>query len=102
VFVLNRSARSKIFKLKPWLTLPEAAKHLSGVCGEEVTEAHILRLALDGHLKLSVLFTSNALAKLGRVLTFDAVEKLAKETEVSPVVVPLNNGNCQNNCRLNS
>jgi hypothetical protein len=53
---LNKPARSKLFKLKEWLTLPEAAKHLSSVCDEEVTEADILRLGLDGHLKLSVYF----------------------------------------------
>jgi hypothetical protein len=30
VFELNKPAISKLFKLKKWLTLPEAAKHLSG------------------------------------------------------------------------
>ena len=45
---------SKLFKLKEWLTVPDAAQHLSGVFGEPVTEADVLRLGLDGHYKLSV------------------------------------------------
>jgi hypothetical protein len=53
---LNKPASSKLFKLKAWLTLPDAAKHLAIVYGEDVTEADILRWALDGHLKLSVYF----------------------------------------------
>jgi hypothetical protein len=91
VLVLNISAGSKIFKFKPWFTLPEVAKHLSGVFGEEVTEANILRFALDGHLKLSVLFTNNTCAKLGRLITIDSVEKLLKEAKVMPTLVPIYN-----------
>lgn len=53
---------SKLFKLKRWLTLPETARHLTGLCGEEVTEADILRLVLDGHLKLSVNFVQETWA----------------------------------------
>ncbi len=51
---------SKLFKLKEWLTLPDAAKHLAIAFGEEVGEADVLRLALDGHLKLSVNFVNKA------------------------------------------
>jgi hypothetical protein len=76
VVALNSPARSKLFKLKEWLTLPEAARHLSGVCGEEITEADILRLALAKHLTLSVNFVNHAYAKLGKVVHFDD-EKLA-------------------------
>lgn len=43
-----------LFTLREWLTIDEAAQHLHGVIGEPVTEADVLRLALDGHLKLSV------------------------------------------------
>jgi hypothetical protein len=38
----------------PWLTLPEAAEHLSAALQAEVGEADILRLALDRKLTLSV------------------------------------------------
>ena len=44
--------------LKEWLTVPDAAKRLSVIFGEEVTEADVLRLALDGHLKLSIYFVN--------------------------------------------
>lgn len=54
---------SKLFKLREWLTIPEAAKHLSVSFGEEVTEADVLRLALDGYIKLSVNFVNHSMAK---------------------------------------
>ncbi len=65
---------SKLFKLKKWLTLPDAAHHLSIVVEEEVTEADILRLALDGHLKLSVFLVNGARAKPCNVIQHADVE----------------------------
>ena len=59
---------NKLFKLKKWLTVPEAARHLSIVFGEEISEADVLRLALDGHLKLSVNFVNHSQAKPGKVI----------------------------------
>lgn len=54
---------SKLFKLKKWLTVPDAAKHLAIVFGEEVTEADVLRFALDGDLRLSVHLVNGAYAR---------------------------------------
>ncbi|MGZ8157940.1 MAG: hypothetical protein ACXWT1_16440 [Methylobacter sp.] len=71
---MNKPEGSKLFKLKEWLTLPDAAKHLSGVCNEEVTEADILRLALDGHLKLSVNFVNYTKARCGNIVSYEDVE----------------------------
>ncbi len=45
---------SKLFKLKKWLTLKDAVSHLAIVFGEDITEADVLRLALDGTLTLSL------------------------------------------------
>ena len=47
---------SKLLKLKQWLTVPDAAKYLTEACEEDVTEADVLRFALDGQLTLSVYF----------------------------------------------
>jgi hypothetical protein len=58
----------KLFNLKEWLTVADAARHLSIIFGEDVTEAEVLRLALDGHLKLSVDFVNHASAKRMRVI----------------------------------
>lgn len=74
VFALNKPPCSKIFKLKKWLTLPDAAKHLSNICNEEITEADILRLALDGHLKLSVNFVNYTKARCGKVVGYEDVK----------------------------
>lgn len=67
-------SKSKLFKLKEWLTVPDAARHLSIVFGEEVSEADVLRLALDGHLKLSVYFVNYAKASCGKVVPYEDVE----------------------------
>ena len=58
----------KLLSLKHWLTVPDAARHLSILFGEEVSEADVLRLALDGHLRLSVDFVNGARGQIGRVI----------------------------------
>lgn len=65
-----KSTSSKLLKFKEWLTVPEAAKHLSVICEEEVSEADILRLALDGYLKLSVNFVNYTYARIGKVVPY--------------------------------
>jgi hypothetical protein len=64
----------KLFTLKKWLTLQEAARHLAIVFGEEICEADVLRLALDGHLKLSVNFVNHARALKGNVGPIEEAE----------------------------
>jgi hypothetical protein len=56
----------KLFKLKQWLTVAEAARHLSTIFSEDVSEADVLRFALDGHLTLSVYFVNHARGRCGR------------------------------------
>lgn len=58
----------KLLKLLDWVPLPQAAKHLSVVLNEEVSEADMLRLALDGRLQLSVNFVNHAFAIAGEVV----------------------------------
>jgi hypothetical protein len=45
---------SKLFTLKQWVTMTDAAKYLTVSFGEQVTEADVIQLALDGHLRLSL------------------------------------------------
>jgi len=47
---------------------------LAIVFGEEVSEADVLRLALDGHLKLSVNFVNHARARKGNVVPIEEAE----------------------------
>ena len=58
----------KILNLKRWLTIPEAAKHLSLAFSEEVTDADVLYLALDQHLQLSVEFINGAMGRPGKII----------------------------------
>lgn len=64
----------KLFNLKEWLTVPDAARYLALSFGEEVAEADILRLALDGRLKLSVYFVNYAQARRGKVVPWEETE----------------------------
>lgn len=66
---------SKLLRFKEWVTVPEAAKRLSTVFEEEVAEADVLRLALDGHLKLSVNLINHCEAKGGRVVSICEARK---------------------------
>ena len=63
-----------LFKLKEWLTISEAAKYLSKIFGEEVNESDVLRLGIDGHLKLSVYFVNGAIARRGKVVSYEEAE----------------------------
>lgn len=65
---------SKLFKLKEWLIVPDAARHLSIAFGEEVSKADVLRLALDGRLRLSVNFVNHAVARCGKIVPIDEAE----------------------------
>jgi hypothetical protein len=67
---------SKLFKLREWLTVADAARYLAIAFDEEVIEADVLRLALDGHLKLSVNFVNHAWAKCGQVVPWEGTEWL--------------------------
>ncbi|NTW88717.1 MAG: hypothetical protein HGB26_06250, partial [Desulfobulbaceae bacterium] len=83
----TRSLSNKLFKLKEWVTVPEAARKLSLTFDEEVTEADLYRFALEGHLKLSVNFSKPTKARCGKVIPYDGVEestepKLASLSEV--------------------
>lgn len=83
---------SKLFELKEWLTLADAAQHLSIIFGEEVREADVLRLALDGHLKLSVRFVNHATAQRGKVVpieeaeTFEIPKTLLKDKDLRAIL----------------
>lgn len=58
----------KLLKFKEWVTLEEAVRHLSQMFEDEVYESDVLRLALDGHLTLSVNFVNGSQARRARVI----------------------------------
>ncbi|MDC5854532.1 hypothetical protein [Vibrio europaeus] len=69
---------SKLYKLKKFLTLDEASEHLSNTLEEKVSLADVYRLALDGHLTISVRFLDMIVMSLGRIFE-DTAEKLSPE-----------------------
>jgi hypothetical protein len=66
---------SKLFKLKEWLTIEEAAKHLTTMLGEEVSIADIFRLALDKHLILSMNFPNGTYGNFGKVVSLENTKR---------------------------
>lgn len=64
----------KLFKLKEWLTVTDAARYLAILCDEDVTEADVLRFALDGHLRLSVRFVNATPGRRGSVVSLNDTE----------------------------
>jgi hypothetical protein len=73
----------KLFNLKQWLTVPDAARHLSVLFGEDVSEADVLHLALNGCLTLSVEFVNHAAARCGPVVPL-------KDAKFITVLSPIN------------
>ncbi len=59
---------SKLLKLLDWVTVPEAAKHLSVIVGDEVSESTVLRLALDRRITLSANFVNHVPMLKGTVV----------------------------------
>ncbi len=79
--------RSKLLKLKSWLTVAEAANHLSLLVDEEVTEADIFQFALVRRLTLSVRFVNPVTAmQLTPERTFERTDE--DEWEVGPDEFP--------------
>jgi hypothetical protein len=62
---------SKIYKLKRWLTLEDAAMHLARSLGEEVSVSDLLQLAVDGRLVLSVELVNHATANIGKLVPLE-------------------------------
>lgn len=67
---------SKLFKLKEWVSIPEAARHLSQMLAEPVNEADIYQMGLSKHLKISVYFPNTARARLGKVVPYAQVPQV--------------------------
>lgn len=72
---------SKLLKLKTWLSLTDAAKNLSIMSEEEVTEADVLRFSLDGHLRLSIYFINDSKAKFGTIVPYEEVLDLLSKKQ---------------------
>lgn len=64
---------SKLLKLKEWVTIPDAAMHLTQIFNEPFSEADIFQLALDEHITISVMFPNRAHAQIGKVVPFKEV-----------------------------
>lgn len=65
-YKLMESNVSKLLQIKDWLTIPDAAKQLTSLLGENVTESDLLYFALNGKIRLSVFFVNPTRARLGK------------------------------------
>lgn len=76
--------KSKLYSLKEWLTLEDAASHLSSVLSEKVTVADILQLAIQERIRLSVNLISAVYANQGTVRDISEA-KIFLHTAKSPL-----------------
>lgn len=74
---------NKLFKLRKWLTVSEAADHLTRSLKELVTEADIYRLGLEGHLTLSVDLIHHANAHVGVLIPLSKAKKITGLPSIS-------------------
>lgn len=65
---------TKLFQLKEWLTIRDAARQLTSMLNEDVSEADIYQLALDGNLIISAYLPNGADAKKGRLVQYEEVK----------------------------
>lgn len=72
----------KLYKLKKWLTIDEAAQRLSIELGEEVTKADILQLAVEEQLRMSVYIPHDWEGKICDITT----DKEKADSEYTDVV----------------
>ena len=78
----------KLLKLKDYVTVQEAAQKLTTFLGLEVSQADVLRFALEGSLKLSVNFANIVKAKRGEIVAKDELtSKEAPPTEGCPPIL---------------
>jgi hypothetical protein len=71
----------RLLNLKEWLTLADAIRHLSILFGEDISEADVLRLALDGHLTLSVYFVNGAACLRGPLVSTQDAKRDTKSLD---------------------
>ena len=76
---------SKLLKLREWSSVGDAAKRLSDKWSERVSESDVLRLALDGHLTLSVNFVIPAWGRCGERVRRDQTRKTPDSSRGLPI-----------------
>jgi len=77
----------KLFRLKEWLSVEDAASHLSQLFGEYVSKADILQLALDGKLTLSVYLFNKTLAIEKKLVPWGDAKKVPSSDGETMVIL---------------
>lgn len=70
---------SKLFKLRKWVTLEEAAQYLTISLGEPVSKAQLLKFGIDGLLAISVYFPNEQAVMIGKVLPYSEGKQILAE-----------------------
>lgn len=81
IYYLMGFAVSKLFKLKNWMTIKDAAKYLCVAFEDEVSESDVIQLGLEGELVISVDFIGGCYAREGRMV----LPEEAKRINLPPV-----------------
>lgn len=90
---------SKLFNLKKWLTLDDAATYLSTRLNEKVTVAELYQLALEGHLKISVNLVNVTYAQRGQKIPVEQSEVWFSYAETDSLPPSVQNEDIPQNIR---
>ncbi len=74
-------------QLLKFLTIEETAQHLSGIFVDPISQANVFQFGLEGQLKLSVNFVNGAVARRGKVVTYDQAKMRILPVDMSKVTI---------------
>jgi hypothetical protein len=70
---------SKLANLKSWLTLSDTTQFLSEKLKENVSQAELFRLAMDGHITLSIRILEPTMSNIGQAVKADKAETMMSD-----------------------
>jgi hypothetical protein len=70
---------SKLANLKSWLTLSDTTQYLSEKLKENVSQAALFRLAMDGHITLSIRILEPTMSNIGQAVKADKAETMMSD-----------------------
>ena len=78
---------TNVLRLKEWVTVPDAAKYLSGKLGTAISASDLLLWAKNKRLQMSILFDIEINVKLGEIFPLEGSEKRKFNTKLASVLL---------------
>jgi hypothetical protein len=78
---------TNVLRLKPWVTVPDAAKYLSGKLGIAISASDLLLWAKNKRLQMSILFDIVVRVKFGEIFPLKGSEKRKFNTKLASLLL---------------